>query len=92
MTVYNSALAATSPEQLAGLRSNMQQQRRKIAVSPLATTIMEWAERKPITFAQAIMLAKKFSVPVEEIVRGRNVVNQRTGVLARWYLYPLCCV
>ena len=77
MTVYNSALAATSPEQFAGLRSNMQQQRPKIAVSPLATTIMAWAEKKPITLAQATMLAKRFGVAIDEIVRGREVVRDQ---------------
>jgi hypothetical protein len=76
ITVYTSALAATSPEQFSALRSNMKQQRRKIAVSPLATTIMEWAEKKPITLAQASMLAKRFGVPIEQIIRGRNVVDQ----------------
>jgi hypothetical protein len=75
MTVYNSALAATSPEQLGALRSNMQQQRPKIAVSPLATAIMAWAEKKPITLAQATMLTKKFGVAIEEVVRGHEVVG-----------------
>jgi hypothetical protein len=75
MTVYNSALTATSREQFTALRSNMEQQRQKIALSPLATTIMAWAERKPITLAQATMLAERFGVAIEDIVCGREVVD-----------------
>ena len=77
MTVYSSALAATSPEQFTALRSNMEQQRRDVELSPLATAIMAWAERKPITLSQATMVAKRFGVAIEEIVRGREVVDQR---------------
>ena len=73
-TVYSSALAATSAEQLTALRANMQKHRPKIAVSSLATTIMAWAEKEPITLAQATMLAKRFGVPIDEIVRGHEVV------------------
>jgi hypothetical protein len=79
MTVYSSALAARSPEQFAALRSNMHQQRPKIAVSPFAATIMAWAEKKPITLAQATMLAKRFGVAIEEIVRGHEVVDLNVG-------------
>src|SRR5215467_7335047 len=50
MTVYNSALAATSREQFTALRSNMEQHRsQEVALSPLGTAIMAWAEREPIT-------------------------------------------
>jgi len=77
MTVYNSALAATSLEQFTALRSNMEQQRpRDVELSPLATAIMAWAERKPITLSQASMVAKRFGVDIEEIVRGREIVDQ----------------
>jgi hypothetical protein len=75
MTVYNSAFAATSPEQLAGLRSKMQQQRPKTPLSPLASAIMSWAEKKPITNGQATMLANRFGVPLEQIVRECEVVR-----------------
>ena len=78
MTAYSSALAAMSPEQLAALRSNMRQHRpQNVALSPLAAAIMTWAERKPITPSQAAMVAKKFGIATEEIVRGREVVDQR---------------
>jgi hypothetical protein len=75
-TAYRSALAATSPEQFTALRSNMEQHRPKnVALLPLATAIMAWAEKKPITLAQATMLAKRFGVAIGEIVRGREVVD-----------------
>jgi hypothetical protein len=78
MTVYNSALAATSPEQFTPLRSNMEQHRpQDVALSPLATAIMAWAERVPLTLSQATMVAKRFGVAIEEILRGREVVDQR---------------
>jgi hypothetical protein len=77
MTAYSSALAATSPEQFTALRSNMEQHQSQKGLSPVATAIMAWAEKKPITLAQATMLAKRFGVAIEEIVRGREVVDQR---------------
>ena len=78
MTVYSSALAATSREQFTALRSNMEQHRpRDVALSPLATAAMAWAERKPITLSQATMVAKRFGVAIEEILRGREVMDQR---------------
>jgi hypothetical protein len=78
MTVYNSALAATSPEQFTRLRSNMEQHGpQDVALSPLATAIMAWAEREPITLSQATMVAKRFGVAIEEVLHGREVVDQR---------------
>ena len=77
MTVYSSALAATSLEQFTALRSNMEQQRpRDVELSPLGSAIMAWAERKPITLSQASMVAKRFGVDIEEIMRGRQIVDQ----------------
>ena len=78
MASYSSALAATSSEQFIALRSNMEQHRpRNVALSPLATAIMAWAAREPITLSQATMVAKRFGVAIEEIVRGREVLDQR---------------
>jgi hypothetical protein len=76
MTVYSSALAATSREQFTALRSSMEQHR-SVALSPLGTAIMAWAEREPITLSQATMVAKRFGVAIEEILRGREVVDPR---------------
>jgi hypothetical protein len=76
MTVYNSALAATSREQFTALRSNMEQHRpRDVALSPLATAVMAWAERKPITLAQATVVAELFGVAIEDVVRGHEVMD-----------------
>jgi hypothetical protein len=84
MTVYSSALAATSHEQFTALRSNMEQHRpQDVALSPLATAIMAWAERKPITLSQATMVAKRFGVAIEEILHGREVVDQRLEPIRR---------
>ena len=84
MTVYNSALAATSREQFTALRSNMEQHRSQdVTLSPLGTAIMAWAEREPITLSQATMVAKRFGVAIEEILRGREVVDDpKNEVLA----------
>jgi hypothetical protein len=48
-----------------------------VALSPLGTAIMAWAERAPITLSQATMVAKRFSVAIEEILRGREVVHDQ---------------
>jgi len=84
MTVYSSALAATNPEQFTALRSNMEQhQPQNVELSPLATAILAWAERGPITLSQATMVAKRFGVAIEEIVRGREVVDQRSEPISK---------
>jgi hypothetical protein len=76
MTVYNSALAATSREQFTALRSNMEQHRpQDVALSPLATAVMAWAERKPITLSQATMVAELFGVAIEDVVRGHEIMD-----------------
>ena len=84
MTVYNSALAATSHEKFTELRANMEQYRpRNVELSPLATAVMAWAEREPITLLQATTIAELFGVATEEIVRGREVVDQRLEPVAK---------
>ena len=79
-TVYNSALKASTGkastgEQFAALRSNTTQPRPRKPDSPQTTAILKWANREPITFAQASMLAKFFGVSIEHVVRGRQVVD-----------------
>jgi len=84
MTVYSSALAATSHEQFTALRANMEQYRpRDVELPPLATAIMAWAEREPITLVQATMIAELLGVATEEILRGREVVDQRLEPVAK---------
>ena len=74
-TVYKSALEASTCEQFAALRSNTTQPRPRRPDSPQTTAILKWANREPITFAQASMLAKFFGVSIEHVVRGRQVVD-----------------
>jgi hypothetical protein len=62
----------------------MEQQRpHNVALSPLATAILVWAEKKPITLSQATMVAKRFGIAIEEIVRGREVVDQRLEPISK---------
>jgi hypothetical protein len=79
-TVYNSALKASTGkastgEQFAALRSNTTQQRPRTPDSPQTTAILKWANREPITRAQASLLAHGFGVSIEYIVFGRRVVG-----------------
>ena len=74
-TVYNSALAASTNQQFVALRSNMKQMRPRKVDSPLTTAILTWANQKPITYLQASMVAKRFGVSIEDVVRGRQVVD-----------------
>ena len=75
-TVYNFALRATTRDQFAVLRSNMKQMPPRKVESPLTTAMWAWANRKPITYSQASMVAKRFGLPVEDIVRDRQVVGR----------------
>jgi hypothetical protein len=84
-TLYYSALAATTRDQFIALRSNMRQKRPQNPelYSPSTNAIMAWAKRGPITYAQATMVAQRFGVAVEDIVRGREVVdNPQNRLLA----------
>jgi hypothetical protein len=74
-TVYNSALEASTRDQFAALRSNMKQMRPRKIDSPLTTAILTWANKKPITYLQASMIAGRFGVSIEDVVRGRQVVD-----------------
>jgi hypothetical protein len=77
MAVYNSALKATTLKQFNALRSHMRQHqpRNPGLYSPSRNAIMAWAKREPITLAQATMVAKLFGVPVEDIVRSSEIVD-----------------
>jgi hypothetical protein len=74
-TVYNAALKATSQEELMALRKRKQQRRSRWPPSPGAGALWLWANRKPITLAQATMVAELFGVSVDEITRGREIVS-----------------
>jgi hypothetical protein len=74
-TVYNSALQASTSEQFAALRSNVTQMSPRKVESPLTTALLEWANQEPITFSQASMIAKRFGVSIEDVVRGRQIAD-----------------
>ena len=74
-TVYKSALEASTCEQFAALRSNTTQPRPRKPDSPHTTAILKWANKEPITYLQASIIAKMFGVSIENVVRGRQVVD-----------------
>ena len=78
-TVYESALKAKSREDFVALRSHMQKQESRRETTPLAEAIMVWASREPITFLQATMVAERFGVSIEEIMRGRQIADYPTN-------------
>lgn len=78
-TIYESALKAKSLEDFFALRSRMQKKERRGNTSPLAEAIMAWASREPITLVQASMVAERFGVSIEEVVRGREVKDHPTN-------------
>jgi hypothetical protein len=74
-TVYRSALEASTSEHFAALRSSMKPRRPSTPESPLTAAILAWANQGPITYSQASMVAQRFGVSIEDIVRGRQVVD-----------------
>ena len=74
-TVYDSALEASTSEQFAALRSNMTQMSPRKPDSPLTTAILAWANKEPMTYLQASMVAKRFGVSIEYVLCGRQVLD-----------------
>ena len=60
-TAYNAALNATGQEEFEALRKSMQRQRARLN-SPTTQAILIWAKGKPITSAQAALVAERFSM------------------------------
>ena len=82
-SVYKAALQAGTRKQFTRLRSHMPQRRMRSVDSPLTTAIVKWAIREPITYWEANMVSKRFGVAIEDIVRGREIVDgQKNEVLA----------
>jgi hypothetical protein len=75
-TAYNAALKATSQEEFAALRKYMQRQRSRRPDSPSTQAMLIWAERQPITLAQATLVAQRFGGSVDEITRDREIVSE----------------
>jgi hypothetical protein len=73
---YTAALRTTSQEEFAALRKYMQRQRPRRPDSPSTQAILIWAERQPITLAQATLVAQRLGVSVDEITRDREIVPE----------------
>jgi hypothetical protein len=54
----------------------MQRQRPRRPDSPSTQAILIWAERQPITLAEATLVAQRFGVSVDEITRDREIVPE----------------
>src|SRR4029453_4364727 len=64
---YTAALRATNLEEFTALRKQMQKQRSRRPLSPIAQAAWLWANREPITPAQATLVAQLFGVSIENI-------------------------
>ena len=75
-TAYNATLKATGQEEIVALRKDMLRQRPRRPDSPITQAILIWAERQPITLAQATLVAQHFGVSIEDIVRDREMASE----------------
>jgi hypothetical protein len=54
----------------------MQGQRSRRPDSPITQAVWLWANRKPITLAQATLVAQRFGVSIEDVTRDREIVSE----------------
>jgi hypothetical protein len=75
-TVYNAALQAKTHDEFLALRTNMQKQRldNPELRSTLTEAIWAWVARR-LTLAQAAIVARRFGVTIEHIVRNREIID-----------------
>ena len=73
-TAYNAALQASTREEFIALRTGMQTRNRALG-APFTKAVMAWAEGRPITRAQAMLIAARFGVSVEHITRNREILD-----------------
>jgi hypothetical protein len=76
-TAYKAALQASTPKEFIALGAEMQTQgpdNPKLR-APSTEAVMAWAERQPITRAQAMLIAERFGVSVEHITRDREILD-----------------
>jgi hypothetical protein len=69
-TAYNAALHASTREEFIALRAGMKTRQPD---SPAVRALMAWADRQPITRAEAMLIAEWFRVSVEHITRNREL-------------------
>ena len=76
-TVYNAALQAKTHDEFLALRTNMQKQRLDDPTlhSPLTEAILAWAVARRLTLAQAAIVARRFGVTIEHIVRNCEIIE-----------------
>jgi hypothetical protein len=70
---YIAALRATNLEEFTALRKHMPEHRLR-QLDSLTQAVWLWANRKPISLAQATLVAQRFGVTIEDITRDREVV------------------
>src|SRR6266516_7489932 len=75
-TVYNAALQAKTHDEFLALRTNMQKQRpdNRELRSPCTEAIWGWVARR-LTLAQAAIVARRFGVAIEHIVRNCEIID-----------------
>ena len=76
-TVYNAALQAKTHDEFLALRANMQKQRpdNPGLGSPSTEAIWAWAVARRLTLAQVAIVAGRFGVAIEHIVRNREIIE-----------------
>ena len=76
-TAYNAALQASTREELIALQAEMRTRApdNPALRAPLTEAVMAWAEGRPITRAQAMLVAGQFGVSVEHITRNREILD-----------------
>jgi hypothetical protein len=58
------------------LRKQMQKQRSRRPDSPITQAVWLWATQKPITQAQATLVAQRLGTSIEDITRDREIVSE----------------
>jgi len=77
-TAYNAALQASTREEFIALRAGMQTQtqtRDRPLSTPFTKAVMAWAGGRPITRAQAMLIAARFGVSVEYITPNHEILD-----------------
>jgi hypothetical protein len=70
-------LQASTREELIALQAEMRTRApdNPALRAPLTEAVMAWAEGRPITRAQAMLVAGQFGVSVEHITRNREILD-----------------
>ena len=74
ITAYYAALQASTREEFIALRAGMKAHNQALG-APFTKAVMAWAEGRPITRAQAMLIAARLGVSVEYITRNREILD-----------------